>query len=277
MATVTGYTAERMKEIEDTSVVNGNVVGNDLILVSRDGKQLNAGNVRGPQGIVGPTGPTSIVPCLSTARPVGGSLFTGLAIYETDTKRFYIYNGSSWVYSGGLWVCTSTTRPANPFQGMEIYETDTKKFLIYNGVRFDPPWNQPWGLMGMIQRTTDAGPVSGAEVSIAGMLVTLTVVANRRLKITFEGNCFAPSGSDNITFLRIAEDAISLATGNAWNTAPGYATSLHCEAFRTPAAGSHQFYIRVGSIGSGSVMVMGRPESPMSLVVEDMGPNGLPA
>ena len=277
MATVTGYTAERMKEIEDTTIVNGNVVGSDLILIARDGAQLNAGNVRGPQGIAGPMGVTSIQICTSTTRPAGAAVFTGLAIYETDTKRFYIYNGTTWVYSGGTWICTSTTRPGSPFQGMEIYETDTKKNLYWNGIRWDPPWNQPWGHMGMIQRLTDAGPVAGAEVSVAGMGFNVTCVANRRLKITFEGNCYAPSGTDNITFLRIVEDTTGLAVANAWNTAPGYATSLHCEAYRTPTAGVHYYYIRVGSVGSGNIMIVGRGDSPMTLLVEDMGPNGLPA
>jgi hypothetical protein len=30
-------------------------------------------------------------------------------------------------------VCTSTTRPASPFEGMVIYETDTNKTYVYNG------------------------------------------------------------------------------------------------------------------------------------------------
>ena len=50
MATVTVYTAERMKAIEDASVVSGEVVGDDLILTRFDATTVNAGNVRGPQG-----------------------------------------------------------------------------------------------------------------------------------------------------------------------------------------------------------------------------------
>jgi hypothetical protein len=50
MATVTGYTAARMKAIEDTTVVDGEIVGDNLILARRDGVTINAGNVRGATG-----------------------------------------------------------------------------------------------------------------------------------------------------------------------------------------------------------------------------------
>lgn len=59
MATVTAFTAQRMQEIEDGTVVDGLVVGDDLILTRRDDSQINAGNVRGaagPQGLQGPQG-----------------------------------------------------------------------------------------------------------------------------------------------------------------------------------------------------------------------------
>ena len=48
MATVTGYTAQRMKQIEDETVVSGSVVVDNLILKTRAGQTINAGNVRGP-------------------------------------------------------------------------------------------------------------------------------------------------------------------------------------------------------------------------------------
>jgi hypothetical protein len=56
MATITGLTAARMLEIEAASVVDGDVVGNDLILARQDGSIINAGNVRGPAGPTGPMG-----------------------------------------------------------------------------------------------------------------------------------------------------------------------------------------------------------------------------
>lgn len=56
MATVTGLTADRMLAIEAASVVDGDVVGDNLILTQHGGTQINAGSVRGPQGNPGPVG-----------------------------------------------------------------------------------------------------------------------------------------------------------------------------------------------------------------------------
>lgn len=58
MATITGYTAARMKAIEDKAIVSGTISGDNLILTAYDGTTINAGNVRGPQGAQGLTGNT---------------------------------------------------------------------------------------------------------------------------------------------------------------------------------------------------------------------------
>ena len=41
--------------------------------------------------------------------------------------------GNAWQPVGNRIVCTSTTRPSTPFHGQAIYETDTKKEYTYNG------------------------------------------------------------------------------------------------------------------------------------------------
>lgn len=59
VTTVTGFTAERMLQIENNSIVAGTIVGDDLILTRQGGAQVNAGNVRGPVGPQGPIGEIS--------------------------------------------------------------------------------------------------------------------------------------------------------------------------------------------------------------------------
>lgn len=67
MGVITGLTAERMLAIEAASVVDGDVVGDDLFLTKRDGTLINAGNVRGGPG---PTGPMGQGLAVVTAQPV---------------------------------------------------------------------------------------------------------------------------------------------------------------------------------------------------------------
>ena len=62
MATVTGYTAEKMKEIEDKAITGGAVVSGDLILYPNNyptESSVNAGPVVGPAGPTGPAGAVS--------------------------------------------------------------------------------------------------------------------------------------------------------------------------------------------------------------------------
>lgn len=45
--------------------------------------------------------------------------------------------GNAWQPVGNMIVCTSTTRPATPFEGQRIYETDTNRELLYDGSGWD--------------------------------------------------------------------------------------------------------------------------------------------
>lgn len=158
MATVTGYTAARMQAIEDSAVVDGVVVGDNLILSRHDGSTIDAGSVRGPQGPIGSSSDTAVVICTSGTRP--GSPYAGLLIYETDTKRMYKWDGSAWVYSGGTIICTSSTRPSSPFAGLEIYETDTKRPYTYNGTA----WQYTGGDVICTSSTRPSSPFAGLAI-----------------------------------------------------------------------------------------------------------------
>jgi Concanavalin A-like lectin/glucanases superfamily len=86
MTTVTGLTADRMLAIEAASVVDGDVVGDNLILTKKDGTQINAGNVRGPQGIQGPVGQDLVVVASKPVLDVGllGQIRAGRQLAAVD-------------------------------------------------------------------------------------------------------------------------------------------------------------------------------------------------
>lgn len=95
MATITGFTAARMQDIEDGTVVDGDVVGDNLILTKHDGSTINAGNVRGPQGIQGIQGPQGTPGTALSAWPVG-SIF--MAVVSTNPAT--LLGGGTWTRWG---------------------------------------------------------------------------------------------------------------------------------------------------------------------------------
>lgn len=121
MATVTGFTAEKMQDIEDSVVVDGDVVGDDLILRRHDGTEINAGNVRGPAGVqgpsggpVGPAGPKGDAGAPGPQGPQGvpGSLTPATLALVSPVGMITLYGGQSaptgWVMcDGGTYLQTT--------------------------------------------------------------------------------------------------------------------------------------------------------------------------
>jgi microcystin-dependent protein len=93
MATVTGFTAEKMKTIENETVVDGEVRNDNLILIRRDGVEIDAGDVRGPQGPPGPGG-TDTTGLMELLCPVGTvSTFAG----QTVPDGWLLCDGASYL------------------------------------------------------------------------------------------------------------------------------------------------------------------------------------
>lgn len=99
MATITGLTAARMEAIEAASVVDGSVVGDNLILERFDTTTIDAGSVRGPTGSPGvttgeladvfaslmPVG--SIVDYIGVTPPANWLTMTGQTIVDGQTAH----------------------------------------------------------------------------------------------------------------------------------------------------------------------------------------------
>lgn len=146
MATVTGYTAARMKEIEDSTVVNGSVVDDHLILLARDGTEIDAGSLPpGPQGLPGDVSeapedgisyarkdgdwealPSGFVPSGSitayagTVAPAGYFLCDGQAISRTTYADLFAVLGTAYGVGDG-----STTFNVPNLKGRVIVAADS--------------------------------------------------------------------------------------------------------------------------------------------------------
>jgi len=63
-------------------------------------------------------------------------------------------------------VCTSSTRPAAPYEGQMIYETDTDKVLVWNGSAWYPNWNTAWGTVAYQTATSNSSVFTGETVML---------------------------------------------------------------------------------------------------------------
>lgn len=117
MATVTGFTAARMTQIENETVVDGDVVGDDLILTRRDGVTINAGNVRGPQGIQGLTGQVPEAP---------------------NDGDSYVRENAGWVkFPRTLYVANAAAIPASGSEiGQELIQLDKGWKFYWTGTEW---------------------------------------------------------------------------------------------------------------------------------------------
>lgn len=90
MGSATGLTADRMLEIEAASVVDGEVVGDDLVLTRHDGTTIDAGNVRGPAGTGGGGGgyfhEQTFVTATNPWEHIHGLGTKGVSVYTEDSS-----------------------------------------------------------------------------------------------------------------------------------------------------------------------------------------------
>lgn len=113
ITTITGLTAQRMIEIEQASVVTGTIEGDNLVLTTKGGKPITAGNVRGPRGLKGdPGGPVNATATVTGGIRLGGNikgpysapLITGNldnTVSATNATATSTYGGSSQTLSLG--------------------------------------------------------------------------------------------------------------------------------------------------------------------------------
>lgn len=280
MTSVTGMTAARMQQIEDESIINGLITAGHLILTRHDGTPIDAGPVIGPAGPVGPAGPTSIAIATSITRPVGGALFAGLGLFETDTKRFYIYDGAAWVYRGGTWICTSATRPANPFVGLTIFETDTGNVMTYQSAAtgWTPPWNLAWGILGQTPNAVPPAAFSApTDLAVAPALI---FKANRLVEISVKWTGGYCGNTVDIFDFRIMEGATiidQISQGPKANTV-AWIDGNSFAAVITPTPGPHTYKLNASrNSGTTTLTMSSTAGSPQRIVVKDLGPAGPPA
>lgn len=170
MATVTGYTAAKMQQFADASVVSGTVVGTNLHLTTQGGTVIDAGNVQGPQGNTGPQGIQGIPGGTSAQRDAFFGVPTVLADQVTLANKAPLwYNVTS-----GL---------------LEAYYVPSGSAgLTVPGFYSAPGWYQrdvatrrPLGTVALVEMTSAGGTTSTQQIVMN--IASFTFKANRRYEI----------------------------------------------------------------------------------------------
>jgi microcystin-dependent protein len=98
MATVTSFTAARMLAMEADTIIDGNVVGDNLILIKKDSSTVDAGSVRGPVGPQGPDG-----------NPTGTIIMGGWAVAPSG---YLLLNGATVVGGTATYAALAAMYPS---------------------------------------------------------------------------------------------------------------------------------------------------------------------
>lgn len=168
MATITGLTAERMQEIIDSTIVDADVIADNLILTKDDGSTINAGNVRGAQGVPGANASNLGKGAAFPAAPTDGDLFV-----RTDQvgDPLYKFTDGAWASAGGG-LNKVTGFPASPQDGDVIVRTDLNGSPMFaysteNGWEQTPRMGRVTVPAVSIRRTANFSVPTGAYTAVA--------------------------------------------------------------------------------------------------------------
>lgn len=138
MASIDGFTKERMLAIENASVVDGDVVGDNLILTRHDGTTINAGSVRGPIGSPGISNET-LDAGLNEHVPIGISFdYIGTT---APTFRWLLMTGQTVVDGQTLYPEFWSKIPASMKSGANIIMPDTRHRISVGFDSTDPDFD----------------------------------------------------------------------------------------------------------------------------------------
>ena len=170
-------------------------------------------------------------------------------------------------------VCTNTTRPSNPFEGQMIYETDTDKVLVWNGSAWYANWNTAWGIVAAPVSITTAQTGINTITDVTGATITFTGIAGRYYKATFKcsvvGTTNVVTTYSNYRFTladgsNTAFDLVDVNNAQATDT-------CFIISFLFSATGSTTRKIRCTKNSGGTVSLQAAAGYPMQYYIEDIG------
>lgn len=116
----------------------------------------------------------------------------------------------------GTIICTSTTRPASPFEGQQIYETDSKRVLIWNGTAWrslaetDASVGTPLQVVHTTNSTSTQNGGAGSNYAIyAALTTTITTLGASRVLVDGSVGSIQPSTANCMAVVKCDYDNAS--------------------------------------------------------------------
>jgi len=173
-------------------------------------------------------------------------------------------------------VCTSSTRPAVPFEGQMIYETDTDKVLVWNGSAWYANWNTAWGLVSVTNVTSGSGAVSAETLRITSPSFTAIANRYYRITYYEPVlQYYAGTVNQIICRIRITNSSGTIqqfAEVRNLNTPTGGNNPVIVTITKTLTAGSTVFVGTIHPTGGGTGGAYSASDAVGQLLIEDIGP-----
>ena len=208
----------------------------------------------------------------------GYKSFTAGSVLTAADVNNYLMEQSIMYFANTTARDTAITSPED---GMVAYvgSNDVNEGLyVFHGSawRKGPGWNAPWGFIQYTEVTSNVTSGNNATILTGN---TISVVNNRRYRITGHVPGYFSSVANNVAFVEIKVGGNTIAgqrlftsqvtsaengcTITAMYVATATNASLACNLYSTAVVGTNHQYLAGGTF-------------PMFLLVEDIGPSGAP-
>ena len=170
-------------------------------------------------------------------------------------------------------VCTSSTRPAVPFEGQMIYETDTDKVLVWNGTAWYANWNTAWGLVGSASTTTSDTSITAEEVELTVTWTAIANRYYKLSWFEPDTGIAGPGGAAIVLRFRLTNlTGTQLQLAYTWVIGSSVDTVSQCIYYGTFSAGSTTV-VATAQNGGGVTFQLNRGTGKSGFfLVEDIGP-----
>jgi len=254
-----------------------------------DATYSTVGTSVGPPGPTGPPGASGAAGYIGVANRAALDALTpvsNLLVIQTDRMIAWIWNGTKYVQFNDPVFTGSGQRDANllaPSIGDSYYQdvNTVAEGPVYrnHAGQWRFPWNMPWGeVFGAYAEITVPSATFTTLADIAGLSITFTHVANRRIMLTAHGLCESSAAGDLIVINISDGTPTQLDQASTYIGIAAVTHHWNC-AYRTAGTGSSQTFKVRGqrALGTGNGKVTAGASFKAYIQAVDIGPSGVPA